>query len=114
MSSAAADGFLQMPVAMRAEAMRFGSFAQRLGCAYVIEGSMLGTQVLRKRLAASLGGWPARWLQGYGEEAGRRWRVFLEEIDRGLPTDGEIDEAAACAVRAFDGLGDWMRRGGAA
>ncbi len=59
------------------------SWAQALGVLYVLEGSTLGLQVVRKKLhdthpALSDAG---RFMLGYGPDTGRHWREFLEQLE---------------------------------
>ena len=85
------------------------SLAARMGLAYVIEGSLLGAQVLRRRLAPVLAPWPMRWLQGYGEEGGRRWAAFLDALAAQVATPREIEAACESACGAFETLSGLMR-----
>lgn len=91
-----------------------GSLPERFGLAYVLEGAQLGTQVLRKRLAPSLGGWSPRWLQGYGPDTSTYWRIFVECAERHLDTPQSRQTAALAARRAFEDLGNWLRLRGVA
>lgn len=88
--------------------------AERIGLAYVVEGAQLGTQVLSKRLSASLQGWQPRWLQGYGNKTGERWRSFLAQLELLLASPAEREEAAAAALLAFESLTEWFHHCGAA
>lgn len=74
------------------------SRAEALGLLYVLEGSTLGGQVIRKRLlsqGASLDG--VSFLDPYGSDTGRRWKTFLTVLDRECPPDRP--EAGEAAVR---------------
>ncbi|SNS79428.1 Heme oxygenase [Noviherbaspirillum humi] len=85
------------------------SAAARFGLAYVIEGSQLGTQVIRKNLEPALAPWNPRWLQGYGPETGRRWRDFTDAIEMHLDDDEARRIAAEAAKAAFRSLAEWFR-----
>ncbi|MEL7058483.1 MAG: biliverdin-producing heme oxygenase [Acidobacteriota bacterium] len=53
------------------------------GAAYVIEGSTLGGQLLRKHLASTLDGEPPlfAFLDPHGPQTGRRWREFRAALE---------------------------------
>jgi heme oxygenase len=68
---------------------------------YVLEGSTLGFQVVRKRLPAdhlalTVAG---RFLLGYGPETGARWQSFQGEL-AALPR-ADWSAAAAAALATF-------------
>src|SRR5262245_32260078 len=67
------DGFLPAPIPTH-DSVSIEARAERLGWAYVIEGSMLGGRVLLKRLNETLAPWPLRYLRGYEDDGPRRWR----------------------------------------
>lgn len=109
-AAARADGFLEGAIALFPHRVEFDGLAHRMGWAYAIEGSMLGAQVLMKRLGDRLSPWPARFLQGYRDDCARRWRTFLEMLAGHATTRDEIDAATRGAVEAFETLGAWYRR----
>ena len=111
-AAARRDGFLVRAIERRVPREALSSLPERLGWAYVLEGSMLGGQVLLRRLGETLAPWPARWLHGYGAEQGRRWHGFLGVL--GEQVSAPRDVAAACdgACAAFESLGAWCRSRG--
>lgn len=108
------DGFLPSHPSVCTQPADLTSAATRYGWAYVIEGSMLGGQVLMKRLADRVKPWPMRYLQGYGAAAGIRWRAFLAALERDVRHEGDIESAARGAVDAFTSIGLWLRARGVA
>lgn len=114
LAAARNDGLLREDSACCATVADFSSRATRYGWAYVIEGSMLGGQVLRARLAERLHPWPARYLCGYGDAGGQRWRAFLAALAKEVRTPADIAEAADAAAAAFTSVGFWLRARGAA
>lgn len=86
------------------------SMPRRFGVAYVIEGAQLGTKVLARSLAPALGDWSPRWLQGYGEQNGGLWRVFMQCAERTLSTPETRREAGAAAADAFASLAAWFEQ----
>lgn len=111
---ARAAGFLDEPPPLCAHPHDFTQPAVRYGWAYVIEGSMLGGQVLHRQLAARLHPWPLRFLQGYGHEAGELWRGFLATLAEEVRTPAQVDAASEAAAAAFQSVGEWLRGQGAA
>jgi heme oxygenase len=87
------------------------SWTQALGVLYVLEGSTLGLQVVRKQLqhkhpTLQLAG---RFMLGYGPETGRHWREFLAQLESAPEQEWPQVEAAACAtfdhfLGAFSGV----------
>ncbi len=89
------------------------SRAEALGLLYVLEGSTLGGQVIRKRLqrqGQTLDG--VSFLDPYGAETGPRWKSFLEVLGRECPS--ERPETARAAARGglagFTAARHWLCR----
>ena len=85
------------------------SFAERVGSAYVLEGSTLGAQFISRHFANALALRPDSGLAyhtGYGAETGARWKEFcavLEKIFRDHPAQAsKIYAAAEGAFRAVE------------
>jgi heme oxygenase (biliverdin-IX-beta and delta-forming) len=77
-----------------------GSWAQAMGVLYVLEGSTLGLQVVRKQLQDKH---PAlrdagRFMLGYGQDTGRHWRDFLVQLETVAEVDWPLAEEAASAT----------------
>lgn len=84
-----------------------------LGVLYVLEGATLGGQVLRREMAQRLaldadnGG---AFLNVYGAETGRRWKDFLDYLNR-VPLDAQARQRAVAAARStFSGFEHWLER----
>ena len=85
------------------------SMAQALGVMYVLEGSTLGLQVVRKGCPPGhpAHGQAGRFLRGYGAHTGRRWQEFVAVLE-GTPQaswPAALDAAHgtfAAFARAFD------------
>ncbi len=87
------------------------SKAEALGLLYVLEGSTLGGQVIRKRLLSQGAGLDGvSFLDPYGAETGRRWKGFLAVLDRECPPDRpEAGHAAARGgVLGFTAARNWL------
>lgn len=87
------------------------SRAEALGLFYVLEGSTLGGQVIRKRLLAggqTLDG--VSFLDPYGADTGPRWKSFLVVLDRECPPSSpEAGKAAARGgIAGFTAARDWL------
>lgn len=106
---ARADGFLDAPLECAVVTPSFDTLAQRIGWAYVVEGSTLGGRVLLARLRETLRPWPMRFLVAYGNEGSRRWRDFLSVVERQLWRPADAQEAAHAAAHAFESLDAWFR-----
>lgn len=91
------------------------SLATQLGVAYVLEGSTLGGAVLARRLGAQLGLAPSalRYLHGYGERTGERWRAFVQALDDAALDEEGVESAARAAEATFAHLGAWLHARGA-
>ena len=111
--AARADGFLAGEIATRAP-QPFDSLASRAGWAYVVEGSMLGAEVLERRLGPALRPWPAHWLHGYGDAGAARWREFLAVLGESVTSARDVELCARGGAQAFESIGEWMRARGAA
>ena len=107
--AARADGFVIAPPDGVPATPSFDTLAQRIGWAYVVEGSTLGGRVLLSRLRDTLHPWPARFLVAYGNEGARRWRDFLGLVERQLSRPCDVEEAAHAAAQAFESLDAWFR-----
>lgn len=87
--------------------------AQRIGIAYVIEGSTLGGKFVVSRLPPALVGLrgaATAFLDGYGTATGERWRAFGGVVDR-VVTSPEAERDAITGARAtFERLIDWLAR----
>ena len=77
------------PAGPSVEVPALDSWASALGMLYVIEGSTLGLQRIRRNLVAGgSNGWPvgSRFVRGYGDDTAVRWREFLLLIES-LPAE---------------------------
>jgi heme oxygenase len=77
-----------------------GSWAHAMGVLYVLEGSTLGLQVVRKQLQDKH---PAlrdagRFMFGYGPDTGRHWRDFLVQLESVAEVEWPLAEEAASAT----------------
>lgn len=85
----------------------FTSRGQALGAAYVLEGATLGGRHVHRRLKGRIPESATRYLLCYGEEVGRRWSAFREEV-RAVLADSEEDAFIAGARETFDALHRWL------
>jgi len=74
--------------------------SQALGCLYVMEGSTLGGRIISRIIKETLlldNGSGASFFSGYGEETGKKWKLFCEALTDYSTTvndDGTIIDAA--------------------
>lgn len=91
------------------------TFADALGCLYVLEGSTLGGQFIRREVAARLGLTPdhgCAFFAGYGERTGAMWKAFGTAVTAhadGHPEDR--DAIVAAATDTFTRLDEWFTGG---
>jgi heme oxygenase len=86
--------------------------AERLGWAYVLEGSTLGGRVLYERLAPRLALTPqggGAFLFGHGERTEAMWREFVDALNGARPRARAIEESAGAATQAFVAIGEAFR-----
>jgi heme oxygenase len=85
------------------------SGASALGALYVLEGSTLGGQVIKRMLlqhtSAGLNEEHLQFFSGYREETGRRWQAFQQLINQ---YPGEQKEMAEGARSTFHFLSKWI------
>lgn len=88
------------------------SLAQALGCLYVIEGSTLGGQVIRREVQRRLGFAPRQgctFFAGYQEETASRWRDFCVSCTTYCEMHPEAgEEVIGTACRSFVSLKNWI------
>ncbi len=83
-------------------------FTQALGCAYVLEGSTLGGQIITRHLKRELGieaGSGATFFASYGAEVGPMWREFVGVLNTyplDEPQQDALVSSAEATFRAFD------------
>jgi heme oxygenase len=82
-----------------------------LGALYVLEGSTLGGRVLREQARHRLGDVPTAFLDGYGQQTGRRWKQVRIALDAAVaaspdPAAAEqrVRHGAVATFTAFDHL----------
>ncbi len=77
---------------------------------YVLEGATLGGQFIARHVERALGlagGRGYSFFRGYGEDTGRMWRSFREELGDRAPAL-EADEIVASACGTFDRFHNWL------
>jgi heme oxygenase len=93
------------------ELPELGDVMRATGVAYVIEGSTLGGKFILSRMRPHLPtvmNRATRFLAGYGEQTGARWRQFCALGERVLFDDGAIDAALNGARDTFRSLITWL------
>ena len=91
----------------------FDTPAACLGALYVLEGATLGGQVLRREMAQRLGvdaDNGGAFLDVYGAETGRRWKTFLDYLDRQTLEAADKQRAVIAARSTFNGFEQWLDR----
>lgn len=88
------------------------SLADALGCLYVLEGSTLGGQFIRREVAARLGLTPDRgcaFFAGYSDRTGAMWKAFGAAVTAHADEHPEDRDAiVAAAIDTFARLDEWF------
>lgn len=85
--------------------------ASALGVMYVLEGSTLGGQVLKRAMAERLGvdtNTGGAFLDVYGSVTGSRWRSFLQRLEQAPHSADGQARSVACAVATFQCFERWL------
>jgi heme oxygenase len=94
------------------DAPRPRTLAAALGCAYVLEGSTLGGQLIHRHVARTLGLRAAggcAYFAAHGDAVGPMWRAYVAALDRGVAREGCAPAEILGAARAtFDALSHWL------
>ena len=88
--------------------MLFDGRADVLGSMYVLEGSMLGGQIIARHVRSAFGFVP-RYHLAYGDATGTMWRTFKRKLDDDVGHE-HLDQALASARRTFVCLRDLLAR----
>lgn len=91
-----------------------GSIDSAWGCLYVLEGSTLGGQVIKRTLGPRLEltvDFGLRFLAGYGEQTACSWRAFAEAIGRHERARCDPDAVVRGAQGTFETMTEWLRHG---
>jgi heme oxygenase len=86
-------------------------FAQALGCAYVLEGSTLGGQVITRHLRRELGlepGQSCAFFTSYGGDVGKMWHEFVGFLNSRPLSPGEESALLRSACETFASLDGWL------
>lgn len=91
------------------------TFPQALGCAYVLEGSTLGGQVVLRHLHQAFGidaDTGAAFFNSYGpQRVGPMWRAFCDALERAAPNDRDQAEVVDAARDTFVKIDQWFAAG---
>lgn len=85
----------------------FDSVAHALGCLYVLEGSTLGARHITRHVDGKLGEavrGARRYLVGYGDNTGARWKSFGEAVERYCAAHPECEDAVIAGAKATFGV----------
>lgn len=88
-----------------------GDVTRAIGIAYVMEGSMLGGRFILAKMRGRfehLIGRATRFLEGYRDQTGARWKQFGAIADRMLYDDAATDRAITGARDTFRCLTIWL------
>lgn len=107
----------RIPICSASDLPELTTFAQILGCCYVLEGATLGGRIISRYFAGSLGLTAATGLSfysGYREQTGRMWNAFgafLTDYVRraGSEEQGPLSkEIIRSACECFEAIERWV------
>lgn len=88
------------------------SLDEALGCLYVLEGSTLGGQIIRREVESRLGltaETGCRFFTGYGDRTGIAWREFCEHLNSYAEEHpGAQEKIVSAAEETFQRFGEWV------
>jgi heme oxygenase len=104
------DAIANLPLC--ANAPLASTFPEALGCAYVLEGSTLGGQVITRHLQRELGVGPGSggtFFASYGVAVGPMWREFIEVLDTYSLDEIQQNAAIHSANATFRAFDAWLQ-----
>lgn len=87
------------------------TFAQALGCTYVLEGSTLDGQVITRHLRRELGveiEGASAFFASYGAEVGPMWREFVAVLEAYPFDEAQQNALVKSACDTFEALDEWL------
>lgn len=87
------------------------TFAQTLGCLYVLEGATLGGQIIGRHLRQHLDLSPehgAAFFNSYGANVGQMWKAFGAMATAQAAILANDQEIVAAAQETFTKFGEWL------
>lgn len=92
------------------EGPAFGSTAEAVGGAYVLEGSTLGGRVISRHIQRVLGpNVPRSFLECYGARTGEQWQSFRTALSRYARTRALEDQVITGARETFRSFARWLK-----
>lgn len=98
-----ADAVEQLPLC--SDLPHVDGMPEAMGCWYVLEGSTLGGQIIRREVNAKLGFVPGNgcsFFSAYGDQLGPMWKSFGVAIEKFVADSANSD----CAERVLNAAGD--------
>ncbi len=89
------------------------TFERTLGCMYVLEGSMLGGQMITRKLQTYLPLEPERnlhYFNGYGGDTRPRWQQFGALLTEQVSAEDAERQTLEAAIDTFVKIGTWLER----
>lgn len=84
---------------------------QAMGCLYVLEGSILGGAILKKRILAQCPAIPVSafsYFSGYDQQTPVMWQSFISQFNCFFNTNYSIEKAIDSANECFVKLENWI------
>jgi len=89
---------------------RVETFAQGLGCLYVVEGATLGGQVLTRHFQRQTHTqqWSCSFFRSYRDRTGPMWKEFVEKVTSYATTTATEESILSSAMETFLCLEQWL------
>lgn len=92
---------------------RYPKAAAAWGGMYVLEGSTLGGQFIKRHLQKNLdsGFTGSLYFTAYGSETGAFWKTFLQHLGDAAQDKGDAEQIIDSAVETFSAMDAWITSG---
>lgn len=107
----------ELPQCTRDQLPAIHGMPEAIGCWYVLEGSTLGGQIIRREVASQLGIFPGNgcsFFSSYGDQLGPMWKAFGVAAEQFVASAADPAECAERVVRAanetFVRLDAWVAK----
>ena len=101
------------PKSFAADLPEINNESQAFGCLYVLEGSILGGAILKKRILDQCPAIPVAaftYFSGYDQQTPVMWQSFITQFNCFFNTNHSIEEAIKSANECFVKLENWIEK----
>ena len=92
---------------------RYPTKAAAWGGMYVLEGSTLGGQIIKRHLQKNGDSWftGSLYFTAYGAETGSFWKTFLQHLGEAAKNPVDAEQIIESAVQTFSAIDAWLTSG---